>query len=103
MKIDNVSILSKAEVQNDIAPVKPRPLLNIAISILVGLMVGVGLSFLLEYLDNTVKTEQDIETILELPVIGAITNIKEVPKATNAAARAPLNTRAQQRGETYGS
>jgi capsular polysaccharide biosynthesis protein len=103
MKVDNVSILSKAEVKADVFPVKPQPLLNIAIAIVVGLMVGVGLAFLLEYLDNTIKTEQDIETILELPVIGAITNIKEVPKTTNVAARAPLNSRAPQRGETYGS
>ncbi|MED4210527.1 Wzz/FepE/Etk N-terminal domain-containing protein [Priestia megaterium] len=103
MKVDNVSVLSKAEVKDDVSPVKPQPLLNIAIALVVGLMVGVGIAFLLEYLDNTIKTEQDIETILELPVIGAITNIKEVPKATNVTARAPLNTRAQQRGETYGS
>ena len=103
MKIDNVSVLSKAEVKENISPVKPQPLLNIAVAVVVGLMVGIGVAFLLEYLDNTIKTEQDIETILELPVIGAITNIKEVPKATNAAARASLNTRAPQRGETYGS
>ncbi|GAB1772414.1 MULTISPECIES: YveK family protein [Priestia] len=103
MKIDNVSILSKAEVKANVSPVKPQPWINIAIAILVGLIIGIGLVFLLEYLDNTIKTEQDIETILELPVIGAITNIKEIPKATNVAARAPLNTRAQQRGETYGS
>ncbi|MED3878752.1 YveK family protein [Priestia megaterium] len=103
MKVDNVSVLSKAEVKDDVSPVKPQPLLNIAIAIIVGLMVGVGLAFLLEYLDNTIKTEQDIESILELPVMGAITNIKEIPKSTNAVARAPLNTRSQQRGETYGS
>ena len=35
-------------------------------------MAGVGLAFLLEYLDNTVKTEQDIEKILGLPVLGTI-------------------------------
>ncbi|MEH7467376.1 GNVR domain-containing protein, partial [Priestia megaterium] len=103
MKIDNVSILSKAEVKENVSPVKPQPLLNVAIAIVVGLIVGIGLAFLLEYLDNTIKTEQDIETILELPVIGAITNIKEVPKATNVAARTTLNSRAPQRGETYGS
>ncbi|MCM3771786.1 Wzz/FepE/Etk N-terminal domain-containing protein [Priestia aryabhattai] len=103
MKIDNVSILSKAEVKANVSPVKPQPLLNIAIAIVVGLIVGIGLAVLLEYLDNTIKTEQDIESILEVPVIGAITNIKEVPKPTNVAVRAPLNTRAPQRGETYGS
>ncbi|MGG0590888.1 Wzz/FepE/Etk N-terminal domain-containing protein [Priestia megaterium] len=103
MNIDNVSVLSKAEVKGNVSPVKPQPLLNIAIAIVVGLMIGVGLAFLLEYLDNTIKTEQDIESILELPVMGTITNIREVPKATNVAARPPLNTRAPQRGETYGS
>ncbi|WP_318617751.1 YveK family protein [Priestia megaterium] len=103
MKIDNVSVLSKAEVKGDVSPVKPHPLLNIAIAIVIGLIFGVGLAVLLEYLDNTVKTEQDIENILELPVMGVITNIKEVPKATNVTARAPLNARAPQRGETYGS
>ncbi|MED4288142.1 YveK family protein [Priestia megaterium] len=103
MNVDNVSILSKATLGESANPVKPKPLINIAMALVVGLMFGVGLAVLLEYLDNTVKTEQDIETILELPVIGAITNIKEVPKATNVSARAPLNTRAQQRGETYGS
>ncbi|MEH6962210.1 Wzz/FepE/Etk N-terminal domain-containing protein [Priestia megaterium] len=103
MKVDNVSVLSKAEVKEDVSPVKPQPLLNIAIAIVVGLVIGVGIAFLLEYLDNTIKTEQDIEAILALPVIGAITNIKEVPKTTNVAARAPVNTRAPQRGETYGS
>ena len=35
-------------------------------------MAGVGLAFLLEYLDNTIKNEQDIERILELPVLGSI-------------------------------
>ncbi|MFP7733888.1 YveK family protein [Priestia aryabhattai] len=103
MNVDNVNILSKAEVKSSVSPIKPKPLLNILFGVVIGLIGGVGVAFLLEYLDNTIKTEQDIENILELPVMGAITNIKEVPKATNVAARAPLNTRAQQRGETYGS
>jgi capsular polysaccharide biosynthesis protein len=103
MKVDNVSILSKAEVNDAIAPVKPQPLLNIAIAIVIGLMIGVGIAFLLDYLDTTLKTEHDIESVLEFPVIGTITNIKEVPKATNIHTRAPLHSRSQQRGETYGS
>ena len=102
MNIDNVSVLSKAEVKGAVAPIKPQPLLNIAIAIVVGLMVGIGLSFLLEYLDNTLKTEQDIENILELPVMGVITTIKDVPKATNVQ-RPDVTTRVPQRGETLGS
>ncbi|MFJ8246337.1 YveK family protein [Peribacillus asahii] len=75
MRIDNITILSKAELADNPALVKPQPLLNIAIAIVVGLMSGVGLAFLLEYLDNTIKSEQDIEKLLELPVLGAVTTI----------------------------
>lgn len=102
MNVDNVKVLSKAALGESPSPVKPQPLLNVAIAIVVGLMVGVGLSFLLEYLDNTLKTEQDIENILELPVMGVITTIKDVPKATNVQ-RPDLTARVPQRGETFGS
>ncbi|KLV32781.1 YveK family protein [Priestia megaterium] len=102
MNVDNVKILSKAALGENSSPVKPQPLLNVAIAIIVGLMIGVGLSFLLEYLDNTLKTEQDIENILELPVMGVITTIKDVPKATNVQ-RPDLTARVPQRGETFGS
>lgn len=102
MNVDNVKVLSKAALGENPNPVKPQPLLNVAIAIVVGLMLGVGLSFLLEYLDNTLKTEQDIENILELPVMGVITTIKDVPKATNVQ-RPDLTARVPQRGETFGS
>ncbi|MDY0940067.1 YveK family protein [Priestia megaterium] len=102
MNVDNVSVLSKATLGESASPVKPQPLMNIAIAVVVGLMVGVGLSFLLEYLDNTLKTEQDIENLLELPVMGVITTIKDVPKATNVQ-RPGVTARVPQRGETLGS
>src|SRR6478735_5959551 len=102
MNIDNVSILSKADLGASTSPVKPQPVFNIAIALVVGLMVGIGLSFLLDYLDNTIKTEQDIENFLELPVMGVITNIKDVPKTTNIQ-RPDVKARVPQRGETFGS
>ncbi|MFC3883397.1 YveK family protein [Bacillus songklensis] len=77
MNVDNVSILSTAEVPEHPSPVKPRPFLNMAIALVVGAMTGIGLAFLLEYLDNTVKNEQDVERLLGLPVIGAITTIDQ--------------------------
>ncbi|MEW4265835.1 Wzz/FepE/Etk N-terminal domain-containing protein [Priestia megaterium] len=103
MKVNNVSVLSKAIVKKDVSPIKPQPLMNIVVAIIVGLIVGGVVAFLIEHLDNTVKTEQDIENILELPVMGVIVNIKEVPKVTSVGARPSLNSRAPQRGETYGS
>jgi len=102
MNVDNVKVLSKATLGESASPVKPQPLMNIAIAVVVGLMVGVGLSFLLEYLDNTLKTEQDIENLLELPVMGVITTIKDIPKATNVQ-RLDVTARVPQRGETLGS
>lgn len=75
MKVDNVTILSKATAAPDQAPVKPKKLLNIAIALVIGLMAGVGIAFLLEYFDNTIKDEQDVEQVLGLPVLGVTANI----------------------------
>lgn len=77
MNVDNVNILSQAEVSPGLTPVSPKPLLNIAIAFIIGLMVGVGLAFLLEYLDNTIKSEQDIERILEIPVLGVVATFND--------------------------
>ncbi|AST93646.1 capsular biosynthesis protein [Sutcliffiella cohnii] len=99
MNVDNVNILSPAQVSDNPVPVKPRPALNMAIAFVVGLMAGVGLAFLLEYLDNTVKNEQDVENILGLPVLGTITVIedKDIEQAQQAARSARV------RGESVGS
>ncbi|MGM0777892.1 MAG: YveK family protein [Bacillota bacterium] len=86
MNVDNVSILAKAEVNS--SPVKPNPYLNIAIALVVGLMAGVGLAFLLEYFDNTVKNEQDIERNLELPVLGVISIIDTAKVQREISSRA---------------
>ncbi|MFC5734304.1 YveK family protein [Cytobacillus gottheilii] len=96
--VNDVTILSPAVVTENQSPIKPQPLLNIAIALVVGAMAGVGLAFLLEYMDNTVKTEQDIEKIAELPVIGVIATIDNTAET---ASRAERNTRL--RGETIGS
>lgn len=101
MNVDNISILAKATVTDGQAPIKPQPLLNIAIALVVGLMAGVGLAFLLEYLDNTVKNEQDVEKVLELPILGVISVIEESKMEEARARRHARKTKA--RGETVGS
>ncbi|MGE8017824.1 YveK family protein [Peribacillus frigoritolerans] len=78
MNVDNVSILAKAEMKEKPVPIKPNSLLNIAIALIVGLVAGVGLAFLLEYMDNTIKDDKDIETLLDLPVLGSIQKMPQV-------------------------
>lgn len=88
MNVDNISILSAAKLSENPTPVKPNKMLNIAIGGVIGLMLGVGLAFLLELLDNTVKSERDVETILNLPVIGIVDFITEKkPKRFSNASR----------------
>ena len=67
---NNVQIIDMAEVPPK--PIKPNKELNIVIGFILGLMISLGLVFLLEYLDNTLKTADDIEKYLGLAVIGAI-------------------------------
>jgi len=72
MRIDNVQVIDTAILPE--IPVRPRPLLNIALAGVLGFMMGLGLVFLIEYLDNTIKTPEAIEKRLELPVLGVIPN-----------------------------
>ncbi|HBW37321.1 YveK family protein [Desulfosporosinus sp. BICA1-9] len=69
-KVDSVSIVDTAVIPDK--PIKPSKTLNVLIAFVVGLMASVGLVFLLEYLDNTVKTSSDVEKLLGIPVLGII-------------------------------
>jgi capsular exopolysaccharide synthesis family protein len=55
-------------------PSKPNKSLNMAVSVAAGLFVGIGVAFLIEYLDTSVKTMADAETLLGLPVLTVIPN-----------------------------
>lgn len=74
MKVDSVSTIDVAKVPG--SPVAPNKVMNIAIATVLGMMVSVGLVFVLEFLDRTYKTPSDIERHLGLPILGAIPSIK---------------------------
>ena len=66
----NVRILESVELPKD--PVAPNKKMNIAIAFILGMMVGFGIVFLLEYLDNTYKNKEQLEKDLDIPVLGVI-------------------------------
>jgi len=55
-----------------IKPISPNKTLNVMIAGILGLCIGVGLAFILEYMNKTVKTIEDVENYLDLPVLGSI-------------------------------
>ena len=68
--LENVQLLNPAQLPN--APVNQRTFLNMAVAFVLALMISVALAFLFEHLDNTVKTAEDIQKHLGVPVLGVI-------------------------------
>lgn len=93
-----VEIVDRAEPQT--RHVSPRFTMNILLSLIIGLMAGVGLAYFIEYLDTSVKTVDDVEQHLGLPVLGIIPQkvrplIEEGPESPHAEAYRVLRTNLQ--------
>lgn len=74
----NVQVIQKPQLPEH--PVSPNKKLNILIAFVLGLMIGVGIVLLLEYLDNTFKSREELEKTLDLPIIGAIPDYDSIEK-----------------------
>jgi succinoglycan biosynthesis transport protein ExoP len=70
LETNNVSVIEDAALPR--APIKPRRTINLVVSVLVGLFVGVGAALTIEYFDTTIKTPDDVERYLGVPVIGIV-------------------------------
>lgn len=70
MKTANVQVVDPAYIPK--SPVRPRAAMNMVVAAFLALFAGCGLAFLLEYLDTTVKTPEDAQQCLDLPVLGLI-------------------------------
>src|SRR5438552_13779477 len=70
LRSSNIRIVDPAMVPT--TPARPAKTKNIILSFLVGLVGGIGLALLREYLDNTVKTPDDIETLARLPSLAVV-------------------------------
>lgn len=70
MRASNIRIVDKGRIPT--LPAKPRILINFALSLFFGLGLGVAMAFFQEYLDNTLKTPEDVQRFLHLPALGVI-------------------------------
>ncbi|MFH1260114.1 MAG: polysaccharide biosynthesis tyrosine autokinase [Elusimicrobiota bacterium] len=75
LQANNIRIIDFARTPR--FPVRPNKKLNIIMAVFMGLILGGGLAFFLEYLDNTVKTPEDIENKLGLPFLGLVPRYAE--------------------------
>ncbi len=79
---NNIQVVDKAEVP--LFPYKPRLALNAAIGLLAGIVLGLGIVFLMESMDDSIKFADEVEKLLQVPLLGVIPKIKD-KKATSAS------------------
>ncbi len=72
--VNNMRIVDRATLP--LVPIKPKIPLVLVLGVLAGLTVGLGLAFFVNYLDDSIKSQDDIETYLNLPFLGYVPNIK---------------------------
>ncbi|MBQ4493858.1 MAG: polysaccharide biosynthesis tyrosine autokinase [Elusimicrobiaceae bacterium] len=72
---NNIRIIDEASVP--LKPYRPRKLLNIAIGLFAGCILGILISFLIDFLDQTTKTAKDIEDKFKIPLLGFVPHEKQ--------------------------
>ncbi|MGX0099784.1 protein tyrosine kinase modulator [Staphylococcus cohnii] len=70
MSVDNVSVLSTAD--DTVTQVAPKTMVNLVIGLLIGLVIALLIIFIIEMFDKRIKTEEDVEKELGVPVLGSI-------------------------------
>ena len=70
LKSSNIRVVDPGEMPR--LPYHPRTQRNLILGLLLGLFCGVGLAYLLDQLDNTVKTSEDVEREIGLPSLGMV-------------------------------
>lgn len=69
-RISNISVIQPATREEE--PVRPRPLLYLGLALVIALVSSFGLAILCENLDGTLKTAEDVETVLGMPVLTSL-------------------------------
>ena len=82
MNASNIRIVDAAVPPTK--PVSPRPVLNLGLALLIGLGCGIGVAFLQEHWDNTLKNSDDIERLLRVPTLALIPSRESLNHASAA-------------------
>jgi len=75
MNMTNIRLVEPAVTPQ--VPIKPRKTSNLILATIVGLMLGISLSFFFEYLDRTIKTPEEVDRHLGLPILGVIPKVEK--------------------------
>jgi len=78
LQVSNVEVIDLAIPMT--RPTNVRPVQNLAIGIILGMMFIIFLVFFIEFLDQSIKTEDDVKRYIGLPVVGAIIDFDTAPK-----------------------
>jgi succinoglycan biosynthesis transport protein ExoP len=70
LRSSNIRVVDPAMIPS--TPARPAKTRNVTLALLIGLVGGIGLAILREYLDNTVKTPDDVETLARLPSLAVV-------------------------------
>lgn len=91
LDFNTIEILSPATVKQNLQPINPESNRLIKIGFVLGIIIGIGFVFILDSMDNKIRTERDLENLLETPVLGTVSKYK----------RKTLAISKEKKGESY--
>ncbi|WP_284641758.1 YveK family protein [Paenibacillus silviterrae] len=78
MKVDNISLLNMAQLKENPQPINQRTNISLIIGFVISLIISVGLAFLLEFMDDTLKKEAELKQLFGVPVLASVPKLKKV-------------------------
>jgi tyrosine-protein kinase Etk/Wzc len=85
VQLSNVRVIEPASLPT--SPIKPRKAVNAMLALIFGGMVGLGLAFLFEYMDDSIGAVDELSTLMKLPVLGAIPRVGNKGKGERGRGR----------------
>jgi succinoglycan biosynthesis transport protein ExoP len=90
LETSNIRIIDRATIPT--YPIAPRKKLNIFLAMIIGSVMGTALAFFFEYLDNSIKTPEDVKQYLDIPFLGFIPKVSSEDISSHAASKHSVDT-----------